>query len=86
LRPAEIERAVFELEQVRIVIRAPVRMDLGEYEYERQAAGNASITQWLEQRIYPLVEGNGVVVVDGTGALPNGRTKMENLRATYIVE
>jgi hypothetical protein len=86
MRPSDIEQAVFELEEVRIVIRASVNEDLGDYQYDRKAAGNSSITDWLEQRIRPLLNGHSVVVVDGSGALPHGRTKMEKLRASYSAD
>lgn len=80
----EIEQAVFDLEQIRIVVRASWRTPLGDFTYARRAAGSTTITEWLEQRIYPLTGSNGVVVVDGSGALPHGRTKLENLRNTYV--
>jgi hypothetical protein len=83
MTPAEIEHAVFELEEVRIVIRAPVREGLSDFDYDRKAAGNTSITDWLDQRIKPLIGQHQVVVVDGTGALPHGRTKMDRLRDSY---
>jgi hypothetical protein len=84
MRPAELEQAVFDLEEVRIVVRAPRREELGNFDYDRKAAGNTSITDWLEQRIYPLTGDHSVVVVDGSGALPHGRTRMERLRNSYI--
>ena len=83
MKPTEIEQAVFDLEEVRIVIRAPVRDELGDFQYDRKAAGNTSISDWLEQRIKPIVDGRAVVVVDGNGTLPHGRTEMERLRETY---
>jgi hypothetical protein len=83
MRPAELEQAVFELEEVRIVVRATASADLGDYSYERKAAGSASISEWLEQRVKPCTDGFPVVVIDGSGALPHGRTKMSRLRASY---
>jgi hypothetical protein len=83
VRPADLEQAVFELEEVRIIVRARPNTDLGDFDYNRKAAGNTSITEWLEQRIYPLTNEHYVVVVDGSGALPHGRTKMEKLRSSY---
>ncbi len=79
----EIEQAVFELEEVRIAIQAPTNTKLGDYNYQRKAAGTASISEWVQQRIIPLVGKHGVTVVDGTGAIPHGRTKMETLRNSY---
>ena len=83
MTPLEIEQAVYELEEIRIVIRAGVREVMDDFVYERKAAANTSITEWLEQRIVPIVGRYPVVVVDGTGALPHGRTKLEKLRESY---
>lgn len=83
MRAVEIEEAVFALEEVRIVIRCNPRADLGDYQYTRRAAGNSSVTEWLEQRIVPIVDGHQVVVINGQGEIPHGRTRMERLRSTY---
>ena len=83
MRPADLEQAVFDLEEVRIVVRARPNTELGDLQYDRKAAGNTSITEWLEQRIYPLTDDYYVVVIDGSGALPHGRTRMERLRSSY---
>lgn len=83
MTPREIEQAVFDLEQVRIAIQAPTKTPMGDFDFKRKAAGTASITEWLQQRISPLVGEFGVTVVDGTGAIPHGRTKMETLRDSY---
>ena len=83
MTPVEIEDAVFSLEEIRIIISARMREPLGDYTYERKAAGSTTISEWLEQRIFPITGNHGVVVVDGTGSVPHGRTKLENLRASY---
>lgn len=83
MTPREIEQLVFNLEEIRIAIQAPTNTKLGDYNFQRKAAGNTSVTEWLQQRILPLLEGYGVMVVDGTGAIPHGRTKLETLRNSY---
>ena len=80
---AEIEQAVYDLEEVRIVIRAPARAPMGDYTNVRAAPGTASVAEWLAQRILPLTGGNEVLVIDGNGAIPHGRTRMATLRASY---
>lgn len=77
------EQAVLEREQVRIVIRAPGRTDVGEYEYARAAAISTSVTDWLAQRITPLIGDNEVVVIKGDGTVAHGRTRMDTLRNSY---
>lgn len=80
----ELEQAIYDKEEVRVVIRAPWRTAVGDYEYQRAAAGSSTITEWLQQRVQPLLRGGEeLVVVDGNGGLPHGRTKMSTLRATY---
>ena len=83
MTPAEIEQAVLGMDEVRIVIRAPANARLGDYSYKRKAADNASVTEWLDQRIRPIASGHEVVVIDGNGASPHGRTKLATLRASY---
>lgn len=83
MTPWEIEQAVFELDEVRIVIRADTDTPMGSYKYARKAAENASITEWLDQRIRPIVNGKGVVVIDGNGNVPHGRTRLSTLRSSY---
>jgi hypothetical protein len=83
LTALEIEQAVFELEEIRIVIRAPANGNFEPYQYTRKAAENASIAEWLEQRVKPIINGHGVVVVDGNGNIPHGRTRLSTLRASY---
>ncbi len=80
----ELEQIILDLEEIRIVIRAPLNSDLGEYNYTRKAAGTASIAEWLEQRVLPIVGGYPVAVVDGQGVSPNRRTRMSTIRETYV--
>jgi hypothetical protein len=83
MRVSEVESRVYELEEVRIVIRADSNEEVGTFNYSRKAPGTASITEWLDQRIYPLVGNHGVVVIDGNGATPHRRTRMSTLRESY---
>lgn len=79
----EYEKSVYEREEVRIVIRAPWKTQVGDYAYERAAAGNSSVSAWLQARIHHAVGDYEVVVLDGTGSVPHGRTKMATLRGSY---
>ncbi|MBY0431372.1 MAG: hypothetical protein K2Q10_09250 [Rhodospirillales bacterium] len=79
----EFEDAVYELEEIRIVVRISKNTIVSDFKYERKAAANTSVTQWLEARIKPLLNGVQVAVVSGNGTTPHGRTKLETLRASY---
>ncbi|WP_292212082.1 hypothetical protein [Mesorhizobium sp.] len=72
MSPADLEQTVFELEEVRIVVRAPVNARLGDYDYARKAAGTASVSEWLDQRVKPLLKGASVAVVSGDGSFRTG--------------
>lgn len=79
----EFEAKVLAQEEIIIRVRAPSGTKVSDYTYERKAAGNQSITDWLEGRIKPLLNGYEVVVVDGDYTTPHGRTKLERLRSGY---
>jgi hypothetical protein len=79
----EFEQKIFEIEEVRLVVRAPSGTAIGSYDYQRCAAQGASVTEWLKQRVFPNVTGYDVIVVDGTGSVPHGRTRMSTLRESY---
>jgi hypothetical protein len=79
----EIEHRIYEKEEVRVVIRTPSDTDLAAYSYQRAAPGTMSVSEWLRSRIYGLTDDLEVVVVDGNGAVPHGRTRMSTLRASY---
>lgn len=83
----ELEAIVFELEQVRIVIRAPARVTVKDFIYKRQARGTTKVMDWISARIKPLLESHwDIVVVNGNGQLIHWRTTMETLRSSYIRE
>lgn len=79
----EFEKTVYELEEVRIVIRAPWRSQVADYGYERAASAGTSVTSWLEARVLPAIGDFEVVVLDGGGSVPHGRTRMSTLRDSY---
>ena len=83
MRIAEFEATVLEVEEIVIRIRAPVGTEVGDYEYERQAAAETSVTEWLRARVIPKLNGDQVCVFDGYSNEPHGRTKLRTLRASY---
>lgn len=79
----EFEDAVFDLEGVRIVLRCPVNTPLPDYLYDRRAAGNTTVNEWLAARISHRIGGHDVAVIDGLGGYANRRMKMSTLRDSY---
>jgi hypothetical protein len=80
----ELEDEVFSKDEIRIVVRAGRNTNVGDYNYERKAADNTSLSDWLDQRIQPLVEDYHVTVIDGYGAVAHGRTRLGVVRETYF--
>ena len=79
----DFERAVWEKENIRIVIRATENSQVGEYTYANAADRNWRITQLIENRLKPFIGDGQVVVIQGDGTQPHGSVKLETLRASY---
>lgn len=79
----EFEQRVLELEEIEIRIRAPRYTVVEDYEYQRQAAGTMSVTNWLDTRIRPAIGDIEVSIVDGNLREPHGRTLLNTLRRSY---
>ena len=80
----EFEDAVWRIEEVLIRIRAPVHEEVGNYNFERRASGNMSVTNWMNGRLRPRLGNHQVSIVDGNFTHPHGGTKMRTLRGTYV--
>ncbi len=80
---AEFEEQVRELEEVVIVIRAPVSAEVQAYDYGRKASGKTSVTEWLDTRVKDKINGLPYVVLGGEYSSVHGRTKLETLRQSY---
>lgn len=83
IKVSEFEDQVFELEEVRVVVRAPKGSLVEPYSYEKKAAKGQQTNDWLEARVKTKIGDFEVVIVSGEGLQPHGRTKMETLRDSY---
>ena len=83
MRVGEFEKAVFDRENIRIRIRAPVGEEIGNYNYRHWARQTTSVTSWLANRITPNLNGHEVSVINGDFEEPHGATLLRNLRASY---
>lgn len=80
---SEFERQVFDKEEIRIVVRSQKEGRVSRYPYERKASLATTITDLLDNRIKPLICGAEVIVINGEGLQPHGRTKVETVRSSY---
>lgn len=80
---SELERQIFEKEEIKVVIRAPRSQMFNSYDFQRKSASNTSISEWLETRIKPLLEDSEIEIIKGDCSSPHGRTNIENVRSSY---
>lgn len=80
---SDLEQKIFELEEVRVVIRQKKDGQVPNYNYKRKASATTSITDLIETRIKPIIGDADVVVINGQGLQPHGRTKVETVRNSY---
>lgn len=80
---SELERKIFELEEIRVIIRQGKESKVPNYPYERKASITTSITDLIDTRIRPLIGDAEVVTINGEGLQPHGRTKVETVRNSY---
>ncbi|NLZ06033.1 MAG: hypothetical protein GXY19_12750 [Phycisphaerae bacterium] len=79
----ELEKQVWKQDKVRIVIRDRVGATVRRYPYARAAREKWSITRFLASRMRPLVGEREMVVINGEGAVANGKMSLKTLRASY---
>ncbi len=80
----EFEDAILQIEGIVLRVRAGTGEEIENYSFQRKAANNISITEWLEQRVKPLLNGFQVDVISGEHVSPHGRTNLGTLRDSYI--
>lgn len=80
----DLERQIFEKEEIKVVIRCSKDTMFEEYNYNRKAAVNTSITDWYNTRLKPIIgEKYDADIINGYGTNPHGRTQIEKVRNSY---
>lgn len=80
----DLERQIYEKEEIRVVIRSQKNSMFDEYGYDRKAAANTSMMDWYNTRLKPILgEKIDAEIIDGTGSNPHGRTQIEKVRNSY---
>jgi len=79
----EFEEKVWEVEGIRIVVRAPADTPVGDYDYQKACQESWRVTQWLESRVRPNLNAHEVIVIQGDGEEPHGRVILRTVRQAY---
>lgn len=79
----QFEAAVWDVEGIRVVVRALGGTTVGDYNYANAASAASSISDWLKTRVTPKLATHEVVVINGDGLPPHGRTSLDKVRKSY---
>jgi|TARA_R100000501_G_scaffold2927_2_gene6802 hypothetical protein len=79
----EFEQKIWELEGIRVIVRGAENTQVQSYNYKNAVSGGWSTTKWLSSRVLPKLDGNEVIVIQGNGEEPNGRTLVRNVKDSY---
>jgi hypothetical protein len=83
MKLADFEQKVWDVENIRIVVRADENDEVRDYNYKKSATETWTTNEFLKNRIEPRVGSKKVVVIKGDGQKSRGGVKLRNLRATY---
>ena len=83
MKLAAFAQKVWDVEGIRIVVRADENDEVRDYNYRKSATETWTTSELLKNRIEPLVGSKKVVVIRGDGQKTRGGVKLRNLRATY---
>ena len=79
----EFEKAVWDLDGVRIVIRGESDDKVGDYKFAKAASGNSPFQKFIDTRLRSRVGAREVFAINGSGHIVHTATHMTNIRATY---
>jgi hypothetical protein len=80
----EFEQKVWEVDRLRVIVRAPNNATVQDFTQRNAAGQGQRLTEYLEVRIYPRVAPYEVTIVRGDGSLPHRGTSVGNVRQSYI--
>jgi hypothetical protein len=84
---SSIEDKIFELEEIRIIIRASRYTLVKAYNYERKAPGSMTVKDWLNTRIKPAIGGLEVEILRGDGQIMiHPSANLESIRSSYKLD
>lgn len=83
MKVSEFEEKVWELDAIRILIRASSDTEVEGYARQKAAQENWRITQFIKSRIQPKIGDLEVIVLQGDGEQPHGSVKLRSIRNSY---
>lgn len=77
------EKKVWEVESIRIVVRAAPGTVVKDYDFKNAADERWRVTEWLDKRVRDCLNDLEVTVVQGNGEEPHGQVILRTLRQGY---
>ncbi len=79
----DFESTVWNVEKIRIVVRAKENEEVGDYDYGKAASKEFTLQKLLDGRINNLIVDKEVEVINGNGETVHGQTKLKTIRESY---
>ena len=83
MKVKEFEQKVWEVDKIRLVIRAPASEDVGDFVQKRASTETNTISEYEEDRLNKPLAGKEWVVINGSGEIVFRGTTLRVVRATY---
>ncbi len=80
---SQLEYRLLELEEILIIIRAPVNKKLPAYPYDRKAKGSMTLGQFKKTRLSYILDLYEVAIIDGNYVEPHPAVLLSTLRGSY---
>ncbi len=82
----DFENSVWNVDKIRLVVCCSNNVELVDYGYANAANKNSTLSEWLENRIYPNIDGHQVIVIGGNGKQPHGNSLVQTVRDSYATD
>jgi hypothetical protein len=79
----EFEEAVWRVDHLRVVIRAPKESAVEDFGWVHAYDQAANVISYIRTRLSPKIGDNEVSIYDGRGFEPNGNTYIRRVRDSY---
>jgi len=79
----EFEQKVWELEGIRVVIRAKWGAEVEAFDWVKCSKEDIRLSEFCANRLDSRLGGLEYMIVDGHGSYPNGNTKVLSVRNSY---
>ena len=81
---SEFEAAIWNIEGIRIVVRAPSWTKVDPYQYTNAADKRINVTKYVKTRVIPTIGHYEVLVIGGDGQIVHGGKLLSKVRESTL--